>query len=114
MVDEAGFRWSRRLADKVIIELTGRSGQQQCTPAPSAIGAGHAWQQCHRAQCLTTLREAGHAFTEPDEGRLGGSIERGEALYIRGRKPSDSGGPIGRETRQDFAFDSLEADSVAS
>ena len=112
MVDGAGRAWAGRLAHDIVIKLARRGSQQQRAAALSAIGAGDAGQQRHRAQRLPALRQPRHAFAKPDEGGLGVAVERREALDVRGREAGDRRCALGGETRQYLAHDPLEAERV--
>ena len=72
MVDEPGLGRSGRPAQRAVIQLARRRGQQQRAAAAPSIGAGHAGQQCHRAQRLAAARQPRHALAEPDKRPLRG------------------------------------------
>ena len=112
MVDETGLGGSGRAAQRPIIQLAGRCGQQQRAAAAPSVGAGHAGQQGHRAQRLAAARQPRHSLAEPDERPLRGAIDMRETLDVGLGEARDFGNARGGEAGQHLGFELVEPGRV--
>ena len=113
MIDQARRRRARGLAHRGVVEVARGRRQQQRAAALHRVVAGDAGQQRHGAQRLAAMGEAGHAFAEADQGRLGLAVQGSQTLSMSATaKPGDLGHARRREARQDLALDPIEAQRV--